>query len=277
MSSSARLVAVVGTIAAVLLVTSLDAAAKRKKRTISKLSVDPTAEKVDMFEGMKNGSLDVKLVHKNSLSGNMLVENKTDKPLTVKLPDAFVGVHVLKQVGGGIGGGGGGAGGGGGGQSSGGGGGGQQGGGQQGGGGAGFFSVPPHRVVRVPFKSVCLEHGKAEPRAKMNYRPIPVEKFSKNPVLKTLLRMVASGRIDPKSAQAAAWNLSNDMSWRQLAAKNIKHLGGRPPTPYFTVAQIQRGQQLVDTAKIITAKEAKGEKKKADAEPKRTESRVRTR
>ena len=92
------------------------------------------------------------MILKNSKQGNVLIENKTDQPLTVKLPDAVVGVHVLKQ--GGLGMGmsapGGGAGGGmqtgqgSGGQSSGGG---MQGGGgggmQGGGGGMGMFSIPP--------------------------------------------------------------------------------------------------------------------------------------
>ena len=113
----------------------------------------------------------------------------------------------------------------------------------------------------------------------MNYKPVPVSKFSKDPVLKSLLKLVASGRIEPKSAQAAAWHLSNKMSWQKLAAKHIKHLGGKPPTPYFTRAQIQRGQMLVEKAKIVAAKEAEEKKdsdakEKSDNEPRRTASRV---
>ena len=98
------------------------------------------------------------MILKHSKQGNVLIENKTDQPLTVKLPDAVVGVHVLKQGGLGMGmsapGGGGGGqqggGGGGGGQSSGGGmsGGGGGGGMQGGGGGMGMFSIPPRNNGR---------------------------------------------------------------------------------------------------------------------------------
>ena len=255
MLSRFRLSAVAGILIVGLLAVQFSSAAK-KKRPIGKLTFDPTAEKVDMFEGIENGTLDVKMIPKNSLQGNLLVENKTDQPVSVELPSAFVGVHVLNQAEGG-GGEGGGGGGGGGGQSTGGGGGGGQGGGGQGGGGGGFFSIPPERIVRVPYRSVCLQHGKLEPRPRMKYRVIRVEAFSKDPVLNALLKMVASGRIDSQSAQAAAWHLSDSMSWRQLVAKQIKHLGGAPPTRYFSVAQIQRAQRLLATAKVIAEEDSK--------------------
>ena len=50
-----------------------------------------------LFETMDAKQVDVKLVHKDEASGNLLIENKTEKPLNVQLPEAFVGVHVLNQ------------------------------------------------------------------------------------------------------------------------------------------------------------------------------------
>jgi len=243
------------------------------QRPIKKLSVDPSAEKIGLFEGMKNGSLEVKLIQKNSLKGNMLVTNKTKKPLTVELPEAFVGVQVLKQGGffgnnqqqgqqNGIGNGsGGGA------QSTGGGS--QQSNNQS---GNNFFSVPSKKTVLVPYTSVCLEHGKPEPRVRMNYRPIPVEQFSDDAVLHSLLKLVARGRIDPKTAQAAAWHLSDKMSWKKLVTKQIKHLGGKPPTRYFTSRQIQKAKQLVDKATIVAAKKNKAKKANPVVKAKRDDS-----
>lgn len=272
MSSPPRFLTIAIAFSAVFVLTSLQAAAGNP-RPIKKLSVDPDAEKVEMFAGIKNGSLEVKLIQKNSLKGNMLVTNKTDKPLTVQLPDAFVGVQVLKQNffnnqqnqqsgnGNGLG---------------------NQGGAQSTGGGSqqgnqqqsGFFSVPPKKTVLVPYNSVCLEHGKAEPRVRMDYRPVPVTKFSDDVVLHSLLKLVAGGRIDPKAAQAAAWHLADDMNWKQLTAKQVKHLGGRPPTQYFTARQIRKAKQLVDQA-VIAAKEQKPKSSAPAANPKRDNSIVR--
>ena len=79
------------------------AARTRRVRPISKPKFDPAAKQVELFKGMKDGSLAARLILKNSREGNLLIQNKTDQPLTVKLPDAFVGVQVLKQGGMGMG------------------------------------------------------------------------------------------------------------------------------------------------------------------------------
>ena len=75
------------------------AAARRAKRkpVITRPRFDPTAKRVKLFDGMKSGVLKVKVIAKNEKRGNVLIENTTDKPLTVELPKAVVGVHVLKQ------------------------------------------------------------------------------------------------------------------------------------------------------------------------------------
>ena len=239
--------------AAALLLTdaSTDAARPSRKRPMTRLSFDPTAEQVELFKAMEDEKIETKLISKSSLEGNLLIENKTDKPLTVKMPPSFVGVHVLPQYGddggGGAGGGGGGA------QTTGGGaGGGGLGGGAGGGygaagsGGNGLFSVPAEKIVSLPYKSVCLEHGKAEPRPKMTYEIRPVDSFTEDPALTELLGMVASGRLEGRSAQAAAWHMANDMSWEELAAKTTRNFTGT--RRYFTRDQIRQGQDLQATA-----------------------------
>ena len=124
---------------------------------------------------------------------------------------------------------------------------------QGGGGGGGFFSVPPDRILRVSYRSVCLEHGKNEPTSGMNYRIAKLEEFSDNPVLGEVLKMVASGQLDSQSAQAATWHITDKMSWEQLATKSTPHIG-RPATLYFTSEQIARAQMIVSTA-VARAKE----------------------
>lgn len=241
------------------------------KRPLRKLTYDPNAEEVELFKGVESGQIKVKLIPQNAFGGNVLIENTTDKPLTVKFPQAVVGVpkHLAQFGGGGFGGGGmGGMGGGGmGGMGMGGMGGGQQQmgggmggggmggmGGNMGGGGGGFFgggaaSIPPEQIGLIPFHSVCLQHGKPDPSVKAEYVLVPVEKFSSDPVLKELLTAVGTGKVDSQTAQAAAWHLTDKMSWDQLANKAVQHTGGAPATPYFTHAQLFGAQALLAQAK----------------------------
>jgi len=97
MVSRFRISAVAGMLVVGLLAVQYSSAAKRK-RPIRKLTFDPTAEKVGMFDGIDNGTIEVKMIPKNSLQGILLVENKTQQPITVELPEAFVGVQILKQA-----------------------------------------------------------------------------------------------------------------------------------------------------------------------------------
>jgi hypothetical protein len=279
-------------------VTAASRSRRVSKRPITRPKFDPNADRVPLFQGIEQGTFDVKIIARDEKGGNVLIENKSKKPLTVKLPDAFVGVQVLKQFGmgaggmgggmGGMGGGGmggmGGGGMGGGGQAMGGGmggggmggggmggmGGGGMGGGGMGGGGGGFFSIPPEKVVKVPYKSVCLEHGKKEPSPRMVYRMVPVEKYTKDPVLQELVRMVGTGRINQQVAQAAAWHLSSKMSWGQLASKTIRRIGLRS-VPYFHPAALRGAQMMVaqagararERAKHAPATESAGETPRA--------------
>lgn len=252
--------------------------AKRSKRPITKPKFDPNAAKVELFKGIKSGRIDIRVIPRDSGGGRVLFENKTKKPLTVLLPKGIVGVQVLKQLqpGGGIGGAGqpglgqgqnlnqnqgygqqqpfgggfGGFGGGFGGGMGAFGGIGGFGGGLGGGGialGGGFFSVPPERTVMIPYRSVCLAHGKPEPSLKSTYRLMKVEDYTDDKTLQKLIEIIGTKKIDEKIAQAAAWHLTDKMSWRELALKKEKHLGGAP-TPYFTSAHIVYARRLVGIA-----------------------------
>ena len=74
---------------------------KSKKRPITKLKVDPTAKRVKMFDALKDGTVTVKVIAKGPLGGKLLFENKTDQPVTIEMPEAFVGVQIVNQLGGG--------------------------------------------------------------------------------------------------------------------------------------------------------------------------------
>ena len=247
------------------------------KRLVKKPVYDPGAARVELFEGIEQEQLHATLVPKNSLSGSVFIENRSDKPLTVTLPRAVAAVQVLKQgfggggaggrggggqpggaqggqggqgqaLGGGFGGGGGAAGGLGGGVAGGGG-----NGFGNGGGGGGFFTIPSQAVVQVPLTSVCLEHGKSDPLPKMTYKLVRLETYTGNLALREFLLLVGSNDLDAGAAQAAAWCLASDMSWESLSAKTIGRLGGVDDDPYFSAAQIAAAQGLVAAARAKAA------------------------
>jgi hypothetical protein len=114
----------------------------------------------------------------------------------------------------------------------------------------------------VPYESVCLEHGKAEPRPQVKYQLVRPEQYSSDPALHELLKMVSAGKIDKAAAQAAAWHISSGMSWQELAGKTIDHVNA-PDEPYFNPQSLQLAQAIVAEAH----KRAEQAEKAAPAEP----------
>ena len=47
--------------------------------------------------------------------------------------------------------------------------------GGMGGMGGGMFNVPPEQTGKIKVPTVCLEHGKAEPHAKIPYEIKPID------------------------------------------------------------------------------------------------------
>ncbi len=227
---------------ALLLIPTFVLAADRRGRKPKFGEFNPDHQTVEMFGAIGNKQIDVKLIPKDSTQCNVLIENKTNRPLNVKLPEAFAGVPVLAQAGGM--GGAGGFGGGGGGQAMGGG---MGGGAGMGGGGGGFFNVPPEKVGKFKVTTVCLQHGKPEPRPAMKYEVKPIEEFTDKPAVHELCRMLGTGRLNQRAAQVAAWHLMDNMSFQQLAAKQYKYANGGT-SPYFTPQQLQAGMQYTAMA-----------------------------
>jgi hypothetical protein len=238
MRRSLRIVLSFVALAAVGLSVSFLIAAERKTTKASMAD----AQSVELFAGMNSGDLKVKFIPKNDTEGQILIENKTKQPLSVKLPDSFVGVPVLAQIGAGGGGGrqrnnnqnqnqsvGGGGGGG-------------------GGFGGGGFNIAPESVGKVKVPLVCLEHGKEDPNTRVPYEIRPTSSYTKDARISELLGMLGQGQLDQRAAQAAAWHFANKMSWAELNAKKIHHIGGRPDEPYFTPAQLQMATKIAAEA-----------------------------
>ncbi|QGJ70292.1 Hypothetical protein PBC10988_19870 [Planctomycetales bacterium 10988] len=203
------------------------------------LSSQPQAghEVAELFAAMEADELEAKFIPKDVKEARLILTNKTPRPMSVQLPDAFAGVPVLAQFDDDFGGGGGGGGS-------------QSGGGgfDDGGGGGGFFSLPPEKTMDIKVGMVCLEHGKKDPRPAVPYEIKPIETFTQDENLIELLRMYATGRISYSIAQATAWHFSDGMSWQELAAKTIKRLNGFHE-PYFNPQEIRLAMQLAHVAK----------------------------
>jgi hypothetical protein len=249
---------------AVALIAPLALATERAEKNSK-----PAPETVEMFSAIEEGKIGVTLIPKDSTLCRVLIENKTDKPLSVKLPEAFAGVPVLAQVGGfggqgGFGGGGlggGGRGGWGGGQQSfgGGWGGGMGGMGGMGMGGmgmgGGFFNVPPEAVAKLKVTTVCLEHGKREPRPRpgLKHEIKPIEEHTDRVEVHETVRMLGRGMMPQRVAQAAVWHLENDMSWQELASKQLRFANGAR-APYFSPQEIQAAMQVASAATQLAQK-----------------------
>jgi hypothetical protein len=223
----------------------------------------------DVLEAEAAGDVVVRYIPNDSRSAQIVVTNRTDRPLTLRLPDAFVGVPVLAQIGGmgmgGMGGMGGGMGGnvggggfGGGGMQAAGGGGmggmgmgmgggmGGMGGGMGGMGGAGgAFAIPPEKPAIVRVQTVCLEYGKAEPRPNAVYRLLRCDAFTQDAGIARVLEALGRGQISQSVAQAAAWHLASGRTWDQLAAERVRGWGSLPDRPVFSRQDLEGAMRVV--------------------------------
>ena len=176
-------------------------------------ATNPLAEEVELFAAVQQQQINVQLIPHDELQCRLLISNKTDKPLSVKLPASFAGVPVLAQIG-------------------------QlpipgMGPGnnrnadpfnnnpaknapQRVGGGSGsmMLNVPPESMRRVKLETVCLDHGNPVPRATIKYEIRPVAAAMDKAGVAEVCEMLGRHEISHRAAQLAAWHLSNDMSWR---------------------------------------------------------------
>lgn len=113
----------------------------------------------------------------------------------------------------------------------------------------------PGKVRVFRFATVCLEHGKPEPSARMPYRMIALESWSEEPRLAFVMECLASGVITQKVAQAAAWHIANGLSWERLADEAVDHVGGVPDEPFFTGNELRAAVQVVDVATRTVTKQ----------------------
>jgi len=231
-----------------------------------------TQEKaVELFTAIAAGQVEAKLIPRDSSQARLFLTNKTKQPLSVALPATFAAVPVLaqiglndpfnqnfnnnapQQVGGGF-------------PPMGGGpmmggpmnfGGPMNVGGQNAGGQnpwlrqPGIFSIPPEKVGTLKLRTVCLDFGKPEPRAKIPYEIRPLDEVSDNPGLAEVCAVLGAGKVPQRVAQLAAWHLANGKSWEDLAGLREKTAFATRPqySPQELAAARKLAEQAVEAAK----------------------------
>jgi hypothetical protein len=225
----------------VLLIGGLLAAGEGGRKPVKIGRYNPNARTVDLFAAIEDGQIAVRLATQGAFSCRTAIQNKTDEPLNVKLPDSFVGVPILAQVGSDPGSGtqtlGGGM-------------------GSYGSAGAtGVLSLLPKKAAQFNVPMVCLEYEKPGPDPGDAYEIKPVESFTTKAGVAALCEMLGNGKIGQNAAQAAAWHLNNDMGWDRVSALRVLVSGYRSRT-YFSRKEVEAGKQAAAEA-LKTAKERK--------------------
>ena len=90
----------------------------------------------------------------------------------------------------------------------------------------GIFNIPAGRAIKIKADCVCLEFGKPEPDTRMKYELKPLASVCDKPELVAVLQSLGKEQIDQRVAQAAAWHLTNDLSWDKLVSLVEREVGG---------------------------------------------------
>lgn len=109
----------------------------------------------------------------------------------------------------------------------------------------GLMRIEPDRPRKLKVTTVCLEHGKPDPRPRMTYQLVPIERVTGDPRLHTLCTQLGSGELPRSVAQAAAWHLASGLSWRELAVKNRRQSQYLGNERYFTRNDLRAAHHFV--------------------------------
>jgi len=240
----------------------------------------PEPEIIDVFSGIEQKRIEVRLIAQNSAKCNLLVTNKTDKPLSVRLPEAFAGVPVLAQqpwnpplnpninpnrnngpqrlglsplmnpgMNNGI---------------------------------MNVFNpnmgrnrrmpnmmpgpimnVPPEKVGGLKLPSVCLDFGRPNPKPQIKYEIRPIEDCTDKAGVAEVCAMLGRGEISQRVAQLAAWNLNNGVSWEHLASLRQKRT--LAPKPIYSRAELSAGKKVAEKVIELAEKQKSSRSQKSDS------------
>lgn len=173
-------------------------------------------DEYDLFKASESALIETRFIPQNDKVGNIIIVNKTDRPLTIKLPSTFGAVPILAQIGpfvpaaqpvnnAGFGSGGIGA-------------------TPQRLGGAiqnpnpnnPFAKINPRGKKVIKVTMVCLDYGAPTPTPLMPYQIVSLNNVTDNNTIASALERLSSGGISRRLAQAVAWHISSGLTWTDL-------------------------------------------------------------
>ncbi|MBQ2850765.1 MAG: hypothetical protein IJE77_09820, partial [Thermoguttaceae bacterium] len=132
--------------------------------------------------------------------------------------------------------------------------------------GGGMFSIAPNKTHKEAVRTVCLEHGKKEPRSTVKYTIVPIDSYTDNKTTQVLCEMLGDKDLDQNAVQVAVWSAENGMTMEELAAKTRQTSRNNPVESYFKPGELQLGAELLAQANGRAKVVEEVEKAKADLE-----------
>lgn len=132
--------------------------------------------------------------------------------------------------------------------------------------GGGMFSIAPNKTHKEAVRTVCLEHGKKEPRSTVKYTIVPIDSYTDNKTTQVLCEMLGDKELDQNAVQVAVWSAENGMTMEELAAKTRQTSRNNPVESYFKPGELQLGAELLAQANGRAKVVEEVEKAKADLE-----------
>lgn len=220
--------------------------------TATAIGAEPSQPADDeLFQAIKDGKVEAKVVARDPHHVRVFLKNPAKNPVSVKLPDVLAARPILAQGFFNPGGGGGGQ-------------------------GFGFnssssstpapqavggatpgttarsggtvFNIPPESVREMRLDTLCLEHGKPNPKSSVSYELVKLEDVCREPAVESLLIRYGRGDLDRDVVQAAAWNLANGLAWRDLQ-NMTEPVAGNAVKPVYSADQLQAARRLAEGAK----------------------------
>lgn len=114
--------------------------------------------------------------------------------------------------------------------------------------GGGMFSIAPNKTHKQSVRTVCLEHGKKEPRSTVKYTIVPIDNYTDNKTTQVLCSMLGNEEVDQNALQAAVWSAENNLTFDELAAKTKQESKNNLPQSYFSASELQLGVELLNQA-----------------------------
>jgi len=173
-------------------------------------------DEYELFKAAESAVIETRFIPQNDKVGNIIIVNKTDRPLTIKLPSTFGAVPILAQIGqfgqaaqpvnnAGFGSGGIGA-------------------APQRLGGAiqnpnpnnPFAQINPRGKKVIKVTMVCLDYGAPTPTPLMPYQIVSLNEVTNDNTVSSALTQLSNGNISQALAQAVAWHISSGLTWTDL-------------------------------------------------------------